>query len=333
MEDTDTTLDDNQLSVVPVDKKKLKKKQKNKQPNSQVSHSELIDLYKTYCNKYMVTPDPSVFICFRVGAEELKPSKQLQEAEWLPIAEVLMLDTKIKKLNLQKSTIGSNGAVLLGEVLKVNKTLRVLDLSNNKIGPRGALALANALRVNSTVRVLNLHGNRVYLQGAQHLAEVISNHPSLESVDVSNNHIGFPGVTAISNAIKKGNNKIGSANLDVNFVMEEIVNAITHGIGALFSVIGSIILLYQANNKSIFHWIGSIIFCTSMTLLYLSSTLYHSFFKLNYAKKVFQLLDHAGIYILIAGTYTPFGLVTLHGTTGFIVLIIEWMLATFWHHL
>ena len=113
----------------------------------------------------------------------------------------------------------------------------------------------------------------------------------------------------------------------VKTAMEEIMNAITHGIGAIFAIIGLSILTAAAYiNGGAWHMASGIIFGVSMVLLYLASTLYHSFTNQR-IKDILKIFDHAAIYLLIAGTYTPFTLIPLHGTVGWIIFGIVWGLA------
>jgi len=108
---------------------------------------------------------------------------------------------------------------------------------------------------------------------------------------------------------------------------EEIVNSITHGIGALLSIAALVILTVIALRKgNAWHVVSFTIFGTSLVLLYLSSTLYHSFTKKN-IKNLFARFDHAAIFLLIAGTYTPFVLTVLRGPLGWTLFGIIWGLA------
>lgn len=108
---------------------------------------------------------------------------------------------------------------------------------------------------------------------------------------------------------------------------EEIANSITHGIGALLAVAGLIVLISVAvNHGNVWHIVSNSIFGTTMILLYLASTLYHSI-SLPRAKRVLRLLDHSAIYLLIAGTYTPFLLVNLHGPWGWSLFVLVWGVA------
>jgi hemolysin III len=113
---------------------------------------------------------------------------------------------------------------------------------------------------------------------------------------------------------------------------EEIANSILHGLGALLAVTGLVILVI----KSIGHTDGSagnplvrpayLVFTIAMATMFLASTLYHAI-QHEGAKRVFRVLDHSAIYLLIAGTYTPFCLLGLKGTLGWTFLIFEWALA------
>lgn len=108
---------------------------------------------------------------------------------------------------------------------------------------------------------------------------------------------------------------------------EEIFNSITHGIGALLSIAALVILTVFAVKKgNAWHVVSFTIFGTSLFLLYLSSTLYHSFTK-EKIKNLFARFDHAAIFLLIAGTYTPFVLTVLRGPLGWSLFGIIWGLA------
>jgi hemolysin III len=108
---------------------------------------------------------------------------------------------------------------------------------------------------------------------------------------------------------------------------EEIANSVTHGIGALLSLIGTAILLYRAvRDGTTLHVISFAVYGTCLFLLHLSSTLYHAL-RPPRAKRVFRVFDHCSIYLLIAGTYTPFLLLSLWGRWGLTLLIAIWTLA------
>ena len=108
---------------------------------------------------------------------------------------------------------------------------------------------------------------------------------------------------------------------------EEIANSITHGIGALFSIVALIVLIIIARIKGdIWHLVGFSIYGTTLVILYLSSTLYHSFSKPR-IKNLFARFDHVSIFLLIAGTYTPILLTCIRGVWGWSLFGIIWGLA------
>ena len=108
---------------------------------------------------------------------------------------------------------------------------------------------------------------------------------------------------------------------------EEIAHAITHGVGLLLAVVGLVVLVYQAVQQGDPWRVTAVtIYASSLVLLYGASTLYHALPQPR-AKRVFQMLDHAAIYLLIAGTYTPLTLVTLRGGWGWTLFGLVWGLA------
>lgn len=103
----------------------------------------------------------------------------------------------------------------------------------------------------------------------------------------------------------------------------------THGLGAVLSVAGlTVIVAYATLYGETRHVVGSAIFGATLVLMYTASTLYHSI-PLPRAKRVLQIIDHSSIYLLIAGTYTPFTLVTLQGSMGWWLFGLVWGLAVF----
>jgi hemolysin III len=110
---------------------------------------------------------------------------------------------------------------------------------------------------------------------------------------------------------------------------EELANTISHAIGLLAGLIGTPVLVLaalDANSNGFF--VGTIIFAMTMLTLYLGSTLYHAWPQTR-GKCVLQVFDHSAIFLLIAGTYTPFALGPLRGVWGWILLALIWALAIF----
>lgn len=108
---------------------------------------------------------------------------------------------------------------------------------------------------------------------------------------------------------------------------EEVVNAITHGIGTAASLAGGIVLVsLSAATANVWQIVSAVVFSFSLVLLYLTSTLYH-LVQGEAAKARLKTLDHCAIFVLIAGTYTPFTLVTLRGPLGWGLFGAIWGLA------
>jgi len=108
---------------------------------------------------------------------------------------------------------------------------------------------------------------------------------------------------------------------------EEIANSISHGLGLAAALAAAPVLVIAAAAKGDLAWlVGSSVFAATMVLLYLASTLYHAM-PHSKAKRIFKVLDHAAIYLLIAGTYTPFTLGVLRGAWGWTLFGLIWGLA------
>lgn len=109
---------------------------------------------------------------------------------------------------------------------------------------------------------------------------------------------------------------------------EEIANSVSHGIGFVAALAAFPVLVLGALQHGPSAVVGAAIFAATMSLLYLTSTIYHALAE-NRAKRVFRILDHGAIYLLIAGTYTPFTLGVLRGAWGWTLFGMIWGLAIF----
>lgn len=108
---------------------------------------------------------------------------------------------------------------------------------------------------------------------------------------------------------------------------EELANAVTHGIGAALAIAAlAVLVTFSALQGDPWKVVSFSIYGSMLVFLYLASTLYHALVP-SKAKKVFQVLDHSAIYLTIAGTYTPFMLVTLRGAWGWSLFGVTWGLA------
>ncbi|MCK4508702.1 MAG: hemolysin III family protein [Desulfuromonadales bacterium] len=108
---------------------------------------------------------------------------------------------------------------------------------------------------------------------------------------------------------------------------EELANRLTHCVAAILSLIGLVVLVVAASRTGDpYRIVSSAIFCGALSLFYLISTLYHTI-RSPKARYVFRVLDHAGIFLVIAASYTPFTLVSLRGGSGWTIFGVVWGLA------
>lgn len=119
--------------------------------------------------------------------------------------------------------------------------------------------------------------------------------------------------------------KLKEFNLPEYSISEELMNAISHGIGAALSI-AAIVLLIVNSNFEIKSIVCVTIYSVSLFVLYIISTLYHALLP-SKAKKVFRVLDHCSIFLLIAGTYTPICLLVLNSVVGWILFFVVWIAA------
>jgi hemolysin III len=109
---------------------------------------------------------------------------------------------------------------------------------------------------------------------------------------------------------------------------QEIANSITHGLGALIAIacLGPLVIL-AVNRGNARHVISFSIFGAALVFLFIASTLMHLQRSTGRVRRIYEFMDLAGIYLVIAGTYTPFCLVTLHGPLGWTIFGVIWALA------
>lgn len=113
------------------------------------------------------------------------------------------------------------------------------------------------------------------------------------------------------------------------YVWDNTLSAVTHGIGLCFAVVGLILLMIKAiSTQSRLRFITFMVYGICLVLLYLFSTLFHSLIFTR-ARNLFQIFDHSSIFLLIAGSYTPYSLVAIGGKWGWILFSLIWLVAIF----
>eukprot|EP01080_Neovahlkampfia_damariscottae_P000274 gene274-6689_t len=284
-----------------------------------------LEKYLNLCKEYEVQPYASAQIVFDNPhlVDRIHLGKDFNKAQLLPLVEVLKTDKNIKTLDFRGAKIGSTGCIALRDLLNTNSTITKIDLTENRIDHYGIESISHLLKENNSLKSLILRGNLISKKGAHLLAKGLKSNSTLKHLDLSNCFLGYNGTSQIEKVIPKG------CYLDIhgNYVREEALNSFTHIIGILFSVIGGYFLIQEARKHTWPYLIGCCLFIFSLTMMYVSSVLAHSFFFLKKTGAIFLLLDHASISILIAGSYSPILLVSFgHSWVGLVAFIFIWSL-------
>jgi len=192
----------------------------------------------------------------------------------------------------------------------------------------GILELSRAISENKSITSLNLAANEFGAPGARALEQALQKNSTLKVLDLTNNQLGYDSIRQLECSCKESQLVLMKAG---NFVFEEILNAASHAIGFLLSVVGACVLMnasVELGHATDYHYWACAVYSFSLLYLFLASTCYHSSFMLPRAHDILQILDNIGIYVLIAGTYTPLLLIGLHNSSkGIKLLICEWLFA------
>lgn len=302
--------------------------------------AEVEETYLALCKAWSWKPDPAVITVLRYPVlKSLTPSWRWSEGDFLAFSQVLPDIPNLRVLHLSHTQPGVNGVAVLSQAILLHGEIGELNLCHSKIDSSAAEMLAPLLKDAHSLKTLLLRGNRIHTHGACTLAKALMENTTLHFLDLSNNNMKIKGTVALSDAMTQrhklhpsGGCSCGKLRLDLsgNYIVEEIFNSITHGVGLLLSLIGGYFLFQKAFQRTWVHLMSTTIFIVSLVLMYSASTFYHSFFRMARAKKIFSRLDRGMIYFLIAGSYTPFLLVYLYKTwAGSILLLVEWGLC-FW---
>lgn len=306
----------------------------------------LLQDYHHACDLYATKPNSGVLTTIRFALPALRVAGPFHDADMLALAEILArhLNTSmsyIKRLDFSRASkegkshgcrgFRSHGALCLAKLLAVSQHVEEVRLQRHRIGPYGAAVLFMAAVKNPVLKSISLRRCRLGERGGLAFAEIVC--PSIDcglrEVDLSANRIGFRGCLAIEQAMLKRHPETHpflDLDLDGNLVFQEVMNGVTHGLGILMAMVGSTLLYQRTKNMSTTHFVACSIYSASLLLLYTSSTLYHSFFTMINTKYIFAALDKCAIYILIAGSYTPFLQIAL----GHIPMWSIWLLLFIW---
>ena len=303
--------------------------------------------YLIICRWYKVAPNAGAMTTLRFSLPSLRLTGLFEDADLLALAELLLhhangplsyihrLDFSVRhdlaRWHRRHVGIRSHGALALAKVLQSSRHIRELNLTRNPIGPYGASAIFIACASNASIHKLVLRRCRAGERGALVFAEWIgpSETCGLVDIDLSANFIGFKGSLAIERALQARALQLElpfiHVNLEGNLVLQEIMNGVTHGLGVLMAFAGSWLLYQAVQDKPSRHFVSCMVYAASLIVLYISSTLFHSFFILQHTKYIFEVLDKCAIYILIAGSYTPFLQIVLWNDAFYSVYLLTFI--------
>ena len=227
----------------------------------------------------------------------MQPTKKLSEGGLLPLMGILDHNDYIKKLKLSSVAMvdkyrglgnGNSNARVLNLILQKNKYLQEVDLSDTGLDDDGLSEICVALKSNKSVTNLNLSRNQFTSIGADILRNALNENKTIKKINLSRNALGYHSINNLQCVCQpKG------IDIDImgNFVFEEVLNSVSHGVGFMLSVVGTIILMSETvanNNRTDYHFWACFLFSFSLMFLFLASTLYHSFFMLPHGNYRFQ---------------------------------------------
>ncbi|CAB9512141.1 UPF0073 inner membrane protein YqfA [Seminavis robusta] len=309
------------------------------EPGKMATVENIIAEYIATCRFYGCQDrvNAGVLTTLRFSLPSLRVSGDFHDADMLALAEIMLRHGNgplrfIKRLDFTRSSkegklhgqrgFRSHGALTLSKILQQSEYIQEVRMEGNRLGPYGASAIFLACSRNRTVRRLGMRKCIIGERGGLAFAELLQrdcqdgqdSHLGLVDVDLSVNRIGFRGSLAIERAMMERTDKgRDSIFVDIfgNLVLQEILNGCTHGLGIILAIVGAVLLMKRVQDMSNRHFFSCAIYSVSLLVLYTSSTLYHSFFALQQTRYIFEVLDKCAIYILIAGSYTPFITITM----------------------
>jgi len=294
------------------------------------------DAYVQTCGERCVKPDGGISICLKVGLDTLRPDGQLTNWELMAMADIMQQAPWVQNLKLAKQPVGDTGVALLArEVLPDNGHITHLDLKMANMTSVGTIILCDELP-RSQLQMLSLSANTLCGQRSANavaaaLRDAISQTSSLQKVDLSRCNLSEQAMRTIKAGqalrVERG---FRECELDFtgNFLVIEVMNSLSHAVGVVVAIIFAACLACKSDLNKITSKAALAVYVGSLITMFLNSTLYHSLFYIISSHFVMQALDHTGIYLLIAGSYTP--VMALGCDAGFrtaIMVILYWLLA------
>jgi len=304
----------------------------------------IADRYNAFCKSLQLTAHPAVLIFLRLRFHELRPiERSMEEHKRIQFDDrdlfafcdfILRGEYSVfehwRSVNLELCHTGAAGCCILGRVLQLPSCrIHTVNVLNQRIGLDGTRALIEAVRSTPSISRLQLRLSFIEDRGAEEIVKLLSDREvarGLAELDLSNNMLSFNACTKLQSAVQLLGSKDFKLILTGNRVLDEVLNASSHAVGVILVIIGSVFLateVAQTNNDWLElrdgeryngvivtrgpYTVSCVIYLVSLFTLYIASTLFHATFALDeHVAKIFATLDHCAIYLLIAGTYTPF---------------------------
>ena len=296
----------------------------------------LVERYAAFCRSLQVVPHPGVLTFMRLHLAELKPEPYQQhlhealvpfnDADMFAFCDFFLrsrpqpnaIFEHWTSIDASRCAIGLTGVQMLMRVLQLpNCRVASIDLGSQNIGGRGAQELVDTIKANRFITSVRLNGSFIHDSGGRAFAQLLREEEhGVEQLDLS--------VNMLSYQVCKELQLVAPSELKLvlkgNRVLDEVLNASSHAVGVILVIIGAVFLGTELAGHPE-HGLGpdghplssntyvasNVIYLISLFCLYLFSTLYHALFALgDEVESVFGILDHTAIYLLIAGSYTPF---------------------------
>lgn len=291
-----------------------------------------LSTYRAYCHDYQLSPSPDVLTCFRLGLPDLVLHKwrfaaPFGDLDLQPLVD--MFDTypealaQLRSISLPNAKLGPAGTALLASQLKLPHC-RVQELGYTKMWPHvpGVEALMDAAQSSASLTSLDLSRCHLCDDGAETLLAALRESPQshgLKKLNLQKNGLSFDAVTHLRQACACSGIEV---DLSGNHVLHEVLNAVSHGLGIVLSVLGTMYMMKVVRGKPTNYVASVVVYGMSLFVLYLSSTLFHAFQSLGpKVMRIFGILDHAAIFFLIAGSFCPFIWIHLPHATWLLVVL------------
>jgi len=296
--------------------------------------------YFETCRTYGIQPSTDVLNRLQLGVRDIviepSGSESFSNRDLRALAALLLYGNGekllgLRSLDVSRCSLGPSSMLLIAVLLRhPSCCLESLDVSYQEVGLEGTRALADAIEESCVLSDLFMHSSGLGDEGGQIIAALLSNSSKnrFRNIDIQNNFISPPTCTRLVTLAARENIVL---KLNGNRVNDEVWNAVTHGIGELMALAGTVLMARRVLRRQTptYCQLPCAAYCASVNILYLSSTLYHALFALGQETVyIFSILDYSGIFLLIAGSYSPFLGILFHGELWARVLLgCMWMTA------